>query len=450
MNRSTPLTELLQAIEEGLNRPAFLWQVVVIVLAVAGAWFVAGSVRARVESRLNAAAADMSGQTLDVLRFSIDGVRRLAFPVTAMVLLFAGELALRAGGFRDVRVLRLALLLLGAMALISFIVYVLRRVFMRSRWLENSERTIAAAIWLAVALYATGLLGDVVQGLEAINLPIGKQRVSLWLIAQGLASVAITMLAALWLGSVLEARLLRAQTLDGNLRYVFARLLKALLLLVAVLTALPVVGIDLTVLSVFGGALGVGLGLGLQRIASNYVAGFIILLDRSLRIGDTITVDKYSGAVTQINTRYTVVRALDGTEAIVPNEMLVATPVTNHSFADPRVSLNLKIMVTHEAPLEAALKALEEGARAVPRVVADPAPAAYVTGFVPEGVELQAVFWIRDPDKGRQNVISDVALAVCANLQAAGIAMPLPDWERHRSAGTGPSISSPANPTGRV
>lgn len=443
LDHSTPLFELLQTLEEGLSRPEFLWQIGALTVAVLGGWFVAVWVRARIKARL-AAARDASGNALDMLKFSMDGVRRLVFPATTMLLLFAGELVLRGSGFRDARVVRLALLLFGAMALISFIVYVLRRVFARSRWLENSERTIAVSIWGVVALYATGLLGDVVQALEAINLPIGKQRVSLWLIAQGMVSVAITMLAALWAGSVLEARLLRAQALDGNLRFVFARLVKALLLLVAVLIALPIVGIDLTVLSVFGGALGVGLGLGLQRIASNYVAGFIILLDRSLRIGDMITVDKYYGAVTQINTRYTVVRALDGTEAIVPNEMLVSTPVTNHSFSNRRVSLTLEVAVAYDAPLDVALKALVEAAQASSRVLADPAPAAYVTGFGSDGVELQVVFWIRDPEQGRLNVTSEVAQGVHENLRAARIAIPFPQREL-RWSGAGEPFAMPGS-----
>ena len=434
MPRNTLLAELLQAIEEGLNRPAFLWQLAVVAAAIAGGWLVARWVRSRVDARL-AAPAGHGGHAMDVLQFSIDGVRRLAFPAGAIGIILVGQWALRGAGLRDERLLRLALLLLAAMAAIRFCVYVLRRVFSRSAWLQASERTLAATIWIGVALYATGLLNDAVQLLESTELPLGRQRVSLWVILQAGASVVVTMIAALWAGSALEARLLLAQKLDSNLRYVLARFLKAVLLLVAVLVALSLVGIDLTVLSVFGGALGVGLGLGLQRIASNYVAGFIILLDRSLRIGDMITVDKHYGAVTQINTRYSVLRALDGTEAIIPNEMLVATPVTNHSYSDRRVALSLKVTVGNDSALDAALDALVAAAQAPARVLTDPPPAAYVTGFGADGVELQVNFWIRDPEEGRMNVTSDVARGVHERLRAAGIAIAYPQRELRWAAG---------------
>ena len=183
--------------------------------------------------------------------------------------------------------------------------------------------------------------------LEAIQFPVGRQRLTLWDLLVGAVSVVLTLLAALWIGSVIEARLMAATSLTPNSRVVVSRLLKALLAFVAVLVALSLVGIDLTVLSVFGGALGVGLGLGLQRIASNYVSGFIILLDNSLTIGDMITVDKYYGAVSQINTRYTVIKALDGTETIVPNEMLVSSPVINHSYSDRKVRVAVKVSVAY-------------------------------------------------------------------------------------------------------
>ena len=172
--------------------------------------------------------------------------------------------------------------------------------------------------------------------------------------------MVLTVLAALWAGSVVEARLMGAKSLAPNSRVVLARLVKAFLTLLAVLLALSSVGIDLTVLSVFGGALGVGLGLGLQRIASNYVSGFIILLDRSLSIGDMITVDKFYGACRKINTRYTVMKSLDGTETIVPNEMLVSTPVINHSYSNRRCRWSCRLSIAYNADVDRALEILVE------------------------------------------------------------------------------------------
>jgi small-conductance mechanosensitive channel len=242
----------------------------------------------------------------------------------------------------------------------------------------------------------------------------------------GAISVVITVIAALWLGSAIESRLMRAEKLTTNSRVVLARFVKALLLLVAVLVALSIVGIDLTVLSVFGGALGVGLGLGLQRIASNYVSGFIILLDRSLSIGDMITVDKFYGRVEQINTRYTVIKALDGTETILPNEMLVSTPVVNHSLSSREVRVVVKVSVAYSANLDRALEILGECARTQPRVLSTPEPGAFVTSLGADGVELEVGFWIRDPEEGTLAVRSEIARAVLRSFAEAGIEIPFP------------------------
>ncbi len=431
MNNS-PLQELLLALSEGLVRPAHFWSVIAIGCALVGGWFAARIVRHRVEARLAQRIA-AGGTQADALRFSIEGFRRLSFPIAAQALLWAGEGVLRLAGrlpqAGDARLLRLAMTLLGAMALVRLLVYVLRRVFPRAAILSLFERSIAAVVWLAVALHLVGVLDDVVQWLATHSLPLGRVEVSLWTLLTGTLSVLITLLVALWIGSALEARLLRATTIDMNVRVAAAWLVRAALLTLGVLLALSLAGIDLTVLSVFGGALGVGLGLGLQRIASNYVSGFVILLDRSLRIGDLITVDKYHGVVTQIRTRYTVVRAPDGTEAIVPNEMLVSSAVINHSYSDPRVRVAVKVSVAYATDLQRALALMEEAAAATARVLADPAPAAMLLGFGADGLDLEVGFWIADPERGRMNVQSLVAQAILARFRAAGIDIPFPQRE---------------------
>jgi small-conductance mechanosensitive channel len=427
--RGAPLEELLQAFAEGLARPQHFWAAVVIVVAVAGAWLVARLARRRIAARL-AAAERGGGTAVDALRFSIDGLRWLAFPVAALLLLAAGEILLRAAGVvtraADARLLRLALTLAAALALIRLVVHVLRRAFSNLALVAASARTIALAIWFVVALHFTGVLGDVVEWLDATRIPVGTARVSLWVIAMGALSVLATLLVALWIGSAIEARLMRAQQLEPNLRVAAARALKAVLLLIAVLVGLSIVGIDLTVLSVFGGALGVGLGLGLQRVASNYVSGFIILLDKSLRIGDLITVDQHTGVVTQINTRYTVIRALDGTEALVPNEKLVAEPVTNQSYSDRKVLIRCNVQVSYATDVERALALLRQAARVSPRVLDDPAPGAMLVDFGADGLNLALTFWIADPENGRLSVTSDVNREILRLFRDNGIEIPFP------------------------
>jgi small-conductance mechanosensitive channel len=315
--------------------------------------------------------------------------------------------------------------------------------------LANFERGLSLFIWLIVALYLAGILADVVAWLEATTLQIGKASVSLWIIIMGLLSLAVTVLAALWLGSVIEARLLRSRTLDASLRVVLARIAKALLLLVAVLIGLSAVGIDVTVLSVFGGALGVGLGLGLQRIASNYVSGFILLLDRSLRLGDLITVENYHGVVAEISTRYTVIRALDGTEAIVPNEVLVSSPVTNHTYTDRRSRVAVRVSVAYDTDVKQAMALLVEAAREHPRALADPAPAALVLGFGADGLDLEVGLWIGDPERGKGNVQSDVAQGILQRFRSAGIEIPYPQRDvrvTHVNPGPAAAGGNPVRP----
>jgi small-conductance mechanosensitive channel len=339
----------------------------------------------------------------------------------------------------DIQFLRLAFTLVAAAAVIRLFVYILRRSFPRSSWIGTFERAIALVIWLLVALHVTGVLADLIEMFEAVHIPIGRQRLTLWDLLVGAVSVVLTLLAALWIGSVIEARLMATTSLTPNSRVVASRLLKALLALVAVLVALSLVGIDLTVLSVFGGALGVGLGLGLQRIASNYVSGFIILLDHSLTIGDMITVDKYYGAVSQINTRYTVIKALDGTETIVPNEMLVSSPVINHSYTDRKVRVVVKVSVAYESDVDRALQVLVEAARGQPRVLAEPAPAAFITGFGADGIDLEVGFWIHDPEEGTLGVRSAIARVLLQRFKEERIEIPFPQRDI-RISGISPEL----------
>ena len=217
----------------------------------------------------------------------------------------------------------------------------------------------------------------------------------------------------------------------------FARLATALLLLFAVLLVLPLVGIDLTVLSVFGGAIGVGLGFGLQKIASNYVSGFIILLDRSIRIGDLITADNFYGEVKNITTRYVVVRALDGREAIIPNEMLITTTVLNHSYSNRQIRLAIPVQIAYQDDPERAMRLMEEAAGKHPRVLADPPPKAFLARFADSGIELELGVWIGDPEAGMLSIRSELNLAVWRAFQEAGIHIPYPQREMRILSGAG-------------
>jgi small-conductance mechanosensitive channel len=288
------------------------------------------------------------------------------------------------------------------------------------------EKIFALLVWLAVALYITGLWPDLFAYLDNTLVPLGRHKVSLATILQAAASVVVLLMLALWAGAALEERLMGVQGIHSSLRVVMARMSRAILIVVAVLLSLSMVGIDLTVLSVFGGALGVGLGLGLQRIASNYVSGFVILLERSLSIGDMITVDKYSGKVSNINTRYTVLQGLDGVETVLPNEMLISGPVRNESLSTRTVRAATALSVAYGSDLDVLIPMLEALPVGVPRVLESPAPGVSFNKFDTGGFELELGFWIGDPENGRGGVVSEVNKKIYALVQSGDIKLAAP------------------------
>ena len=406
---------LFSAFRRDLGQPDVWWQFAVLLLCLGAALGVSRFVRAR-----SAAVAGVS-------RFGEGGLKRLAFPLSAVLFVLLARTALRP--FHPVNLLSIVVPLLTSLAAIRMVFFVLRRNFTTSAWLANFERGFALLVWGGVALHIVGLLPGLIDFLEEISFPVGKQRLNLWLLIQGAATLVITLLVALWISDMVDNRLARAEGLDRNLRVVFARLSKALLVLLAVLIGLPLVGIDLTTLSVFGGALGVGLGLGLQKIASNYVSGFIILLDRSIRLGSVIAVGSDRGQVTKITTRYTVLRNSTGIEALVPNEVLVGSVVLNESYSDQQVRLPLRVQVAYNTDLELAMDILVAAARAQPRVLVDPPPQAFVVEFADSGINLELGFWIRDPEQGSLPLRSAINLAVWREFKASGIEIPFPQRE---------------------
>ena len=415
-----PLTDLLQDLLEDISNPRILWQALAIVAAV-----LVGLLLARLIRRNWLHEDDNAGA---IRRIGVEGFGRVLAPllITAGVWLAKGILS----QYQNVHLLAVALPLFASMALIRMVFYLLRRVFARrgplGTALQTFEKVLALVVWVGVALYLTGQWPDILHFLEHRQIPLGKNHASLLAILQAVASVVVLMMLALWAGAALEERLMRLDGMHSSLRVVLARMGRAILILVSVLVSLGLVGLDLTVLSVFGGALGVGLGLGMQRIASNYVSGFIILFERSLSIGDPIAVDKYAGRVARINTRYTVLQALDGTQTLLPNEMLITGVVTHQSGTNKAVRLNTRITVAYDSDLNEVMALLARQADEVERVVAEPAPSVQLNAFGPHGYELELGFSIVDPEKGSGGVISAVNRNIYALVHAGAIRLGLP------------------------
>jgi small-conductance mechanosensitive channel len=417
-----PFSNLLQNAWIDLQDPRVAaWQIAVLLACFALAWAAGRALR------LDRVEAD------GIWKFGVGGLRRILFPAVALIPLMLSTGLLKR--WIEVDLLRLFVPLLISLLLVRIFFYLLRHVFARGSSVRAFERTIAVLVWGALVLHVSGLLPEVIDYLDNVGFYLGRQKLTLWQLLQGLFWVVITLLAALWLSGAIEARLMRADSLHSSLRVVFSRLAKSLLVLFAVLIVLPLVGIDLTVLSVFGGAIGVGLGFGLQKIASNYVSGFIILLDRSIRIGDLITADNFYGEVKNITTRYVVVRALDGREAIIPNEMLITTTVLNHSYSNRQIRLALPVQVRYKSSPEDAMRLMEAAAGKHPRVLADPPPKAFLARFGDSGIELELGVWIGDPEHGTLDIRSELNLAIWRAFREAGIEIPYPQREVRVLAG---------------
>ena len=403
-----------------LRQPGALTELAVLAGCLALAWALVRLIRGR----------DVPEDSIWFGKRIVDGV---LFPVLALALAFAAQLAL--AGTVKPAVFRLAVPMLVSLVVIRLSVRVLGVTFPAARWVRILERSISWLAWIGVVLWVTGVLPVLMDAMGDVRWKVGATSVSLRNIVEGTLTAALVMVIALWISAAIERKLLHGSGNTLSLRMMVASLVRALLLFVALLLALSAVGINLTALSVLGGAIGVGVGFGLQKIAANYVSGFVILAERSLRIGDMVKVDGFEGRITDIRTRYTVVRALNGRESIVPNEMLITQRVENSSLADPKVAISSAVQVAYGTDVRALRPKLEAAVRSVPRVLADPGPAVQLAEFAADGINLNIAFWIADSENGQGNVRSEVNLAVLDLLNEMGIEIPFPQRVVHARGG---------------
>jgi small-conductance mechanosensitive channel len=421
------ITSLIDDLLDDLSRPGMPWQVGSIAASILVGWLFAGLLQFWWRRRRMA-----KGITRHE---GVASLTRVVAPLLVVGLLYLSTYLLALNRFHT-NIVKVAIPVFWSLVVIRAAFFLLRRVFARHGQLGESfvtfEKIFALIVWAAVALYITGKWPDVFHFLDTTELHYGPKKnntVLLGDVLQAIVSIAVLMILALWAGAALEERLMGLQALHSSLRVALARVSRAVLIVGAVLVSLSQAGLDLTVLSVFGGALGVGLGLGLQRIASNYVSGFIILLERSLSIGDMISVDKYTGKVTQINTRYTVLQGLDGVETVLPNEMLISGPVLNQTLSMRAVRASTKLMVAYGSDLDQVMPLLVAQAAGTPRVLETPAPGVSLSRFAPEGYELDLGFWIGDPENGQGGVVSEINKKIYALVQSGDIKLGIPSLD---------------------
>lgn len=348
-------------------------------------------------------------------------------------------------------VFKVAIPVLVSLVVIRIGAKVLQVAFPQSAWVKPIERSISWLAWMAMVLWVTGLLPRVLGEMEQIHWKVGNVTLSLRTMVEGALTAGAVLLLTLWVSAAIESRLLRSATgAELSLRKAISNALRALMVFFGLIISMSAVGIDLTALSVLGGAVGVGIGLGLQRLAANYVSGFVILTERSMRIGDNVRVDNFEGRITNINARYTVVRSSAGRESIVPNEMMITQRVENLSLADPRVWLSTVVSVAYDSDVDLVIRLLTESALASSRVLRDPAPSAALSAFGADGLEFTVGFWIADPENGTLGLRSDINRAILAALRAHKIDIPFPQRVMHVQVDGSLPVAGPsvANLTG--
>ena len=402
-----------------LTQPTALTELAALIACVLLAWLVV-----RVAGRARLVADDSS---ILFGRRIVDGV---LFPLLLLLFAYATQ-ALLARLF-PLAVFKVAIPVLLALALIRLGVKVLQVAFKNAPLVRSLERTFSWLAWLAMVLWVSGLLPVILDQLDEIKWKAGGSTLSVRNMLEGLLTAGVVLLITLWISSAIESRVLRSATgSELSLRKAFSNATRAVLLFVGLLLALSAVGIDLTALSVLGGAIGVGIGFGLQKLAASYVSGFVMLAERSVRIGDNVRIDGFEGRITDINARYTVIRALSGRESIVPNEMFISNRIENLSLSDTQVLQSTVVSVGYDSDVELVMRLLIEAASKQERVLNSPGPGVNLTNFGTDGLEFTVNYWITDPENGQQNLRSSVNLAILRSLRENSIEIPYPQRVIH-------------------
>lgn len=360
-------------------------------------------------------------------RRTFDGV---LFPLVLLGLaMLARALLVR---WLPLAVFKIAIPVLLALLAIRLAVKVLQAAFQQTPLVLRLERSISWLAWGAMVLWVSGLLPLLLDELDQISWKMGEARMSLRTLIEGGLTAALMLVLALWISAVIEARLLRsASGGELSLRLALSNATRALLVFIGLLFALSALGMDLTALSVLGGALGVGLGFGLQKLAASYISGFVILAERSLRIGDNVRLDNFEGRITRINARYSVILSLTGREAIVPNEMLISSRVENLSLANAQVWQSTVVSVAYSSDVELVMALMLQAALSQARVLREPAPSVALSNFGADGLEFTLGFWLADAENGTLNLRSLVNLEILSLFRQQGIEIPLPQRVLH-------------------
>ncbi len=344
----------------------------------------------------------------------------LILPLAMVLVFWLFNAVAQTAGFSG-NLLRVATNLLGAWVAIR-----LASNFIASRYWA---RAFAVAAWAIAALSILRLLQPTIALLDGFAVTMGETRISAFVVLKGALVAAVMLWLAFALSRLLERRIERVPTLTPSVRVLIGQTVKFTLIVIAIAAALDTVGIDLTAFAVFSGALGVGVGFGLQKIVSNLISGIILLLDRSIKPGDVIEVGGTYGRVNSLGARYASVITRDGMEYLIPNEELIINPVVNWSFSNRNIRIRLPLGVSYDADVEQAMALVIEAIGETERALAEPKPSCLLLGFGDSAIDLEGRFWIQDPEHGMGNVRSEVLLRIWHKFKDNGIEIPYPQRE---------------------
>jgi small-conductance mechanosensitive channel len=368
------------------------------------------------------------------LQRNVLGAVRLIAPLVAALALLAVAHAALAAAQVDVALVDAALQLVAAIVSLRFGVYALGRLLGPASWVRSHELAITTVLAVIVAVALLGWLDAFEAALNHVHLVPGRN-LSLWELLKGLVVVTAFVVVASLVARAMERHVMRLEQLAVSTRVGVSKFTNFLLVGLGILLGINAAGVDVTTLNVLTGAIGLGLGFGLQSVASNFLSGFVLLMDKSIKPGDVISFTSANtgdntgssnfGWVQELRGRYVVVRDRDGVDTLVPNQNLITSPFINWSYSDQRVRIRLPVTVSYDDDPEVALQLLLEAAVDHPRILRDPPPVSRLISFEDNGMRLEIRFWIADPVNGVNNVRSDVNRAIWRIFRAHGVQIPV-------------------------
>jgi small-conductance mechanosensitive channel len=410
-----------------LTSPHVLAAVIAILIAGLIALLVARALRTR---RARNAAADLP-LLAHWLDHSLEGAVILAPILAALATLLCAHVVLGAFG-TSTTALDAAVQIVAVLLVLRLGVFVLGVLLGPGSWVRSRGARITLTLWAIAAVAMLGWLDAIEAALNRISLVPGKTQFSLWALLKGLVVVTAFVVITSLIARGIERHVMRLDQLAVSTRVGVSKFTYFLLVGLGILLGVNAAGVDVTTLNVLTGAIGLGLGFGLQSVTSNFVSGFVLLMDKSIKPGDVISFTGPTGGATgnfgwvqELRGRYVVVRDRDGVDTLVPNQNLINSSFINWSYSDQRVRLKLPVTVSYEDDPEVALKLLLEAAEDHPRILRDPPPVSRLISFENNGMLLEIRFWIADPVNGVNNVRSDVNRAIWRIFRANGVTIPV-------------------------